>query len=172
MPCTLARRARISPGLSSVAGPLKSARPDPCGRWPSRLVATASENCLTDHQANGAMDLLTSAQRGAFSAIPASVGDQRSTGARWGPGSGITRRSPQGLLLPCNLLRLPAPFAWNVFRFSELMFSSLPYHDGELCRMGSKVTSEVTPNSPPSPRDGRRLLEGTCAYSSGELAAQ
>jgi hypothetical protein len=33
-------------------------------------VATAAENRLTDHQANGAMDLLTSAQRGASSAMP------------------------------------------------------------------------------------------------------
>jgi hypothetical protein len=27
-------------------------------RWPPRLVATASENRLTDHQSNGAMDFL------------------------------------------------------------------------------------------------------------------
>jgi hypothetical protein len=27
-------------------------------RWPSWLVATASENRLTDHQSNGAMDFL------------------------------------------------------------------------------------------------------------------
>jgi hypothetical protein len=32
-------------------------------------VATAAENRLTDYQANGAMDLLTSAQRAAFSAM-------------------------------------------------------------------------------------------------------
>jgi hypothetical protein len=32
-------------------------------------VATAAENRLTDHQASGAMDLLTSAQRGAVSAV-------------------------------------------------------------------------------------------------------
>jgi hypothetical protein len=32
-------------------------------------LATASENRLTDHRAHGAMDLLTSAQRGASSAM-------------------------------------------------------------------------------------------------------
>jgi hypothetical protein len=33
------------------------------------MVATAEENRLTDCQASGALDLLTSAQRAAFSAV-------------------------------------------------------------------------------------------------------
>ena len=47
----------------------RTAGPGLGDRWSCRLVATATENGLTDRQASGAIELLTSGQRAAFSAI-------------------------------------------------------------------------------------------------------
>jgi hypothetical protein len=61
--------------------------PDAGERWPSPLVATASENRLTDHHASNAMELLTSAQSASTSSSKAKAhaqgGRSPAVGAAW-----------------------------------------------------------------------------------------